>query len=71
VVIFASLSGFLAQVQVARLELDLLLTTALATVAGAALGAWFATERLNAEQLKRVIALALIAVAIKTAWGLL
>ena len=71
VVIFASLSGFLAHVQVARLDTALLVATALATVAGAALGAWLATERLSADQLKRAIAIVLIAVAIKTAWGLL
>jgi uncharacterized membrane protein YfcA len=71
VVIFASLSGFLAHVQVARMDTALLGATALATVAGAALGAWLATERLAAAQLKRVIALVLIAVAVKTAWDLL
>lgn len=71
VVIFASLSGFLAHVQVARIDTALLGATALATVAGAALGAWLATERLAASQLKRVIALVLIAVAIKTGWDLL
>jgi len=71
VVIFASLSGFLAHVQVAQIDTALLAATALATVAGAALGAWLATERLAASQLKRVIALVLIAVAVKTAWDLL
>lgn len=71
VVIFASLSGFLAHVQVARIDTALLGATALATVAGAALGAWLATERLAASQLKRVIALVLIAVAIKTGRDLL
>jgi uncharacterized membrane protein YfcA len=71
VVIFASLSGFLAHVQVAELGTALLLATGLATAAGAALGAWLASEKLRADQLKRIIALVLIAVAIKTAWGLL
>ena len=71
VVIFASLSGFLAHVQVARIDTGLLIVTALATVAGAALGAWLATEHLRADQLKRIIALVLIAVAVKTAWDLL
>lgn len=71
VVIFASLSGFLAHVQVAELSTALLLATGLATAAGAALGAWLASEKLRADQLKRIIALVLIAVAIKTAWGLL
>lgn len=71
VVIFASLSGFLAQVQVARIDPALLVVTALATMGGAALGAWLATERLSAAQLKRAIALVLIVVAVKTAWDLL
>lgn len=71
VVIFASLSGFLAHVQVARIDTALLVVTALATIAGAALGAWLATERLSAHQLKRAIALVLLAVAAKTAWSLL
>lgn len=71
VVIFASLSGFLAHIQVADLGPALLGATALATASGAALGAWMATEKLRADQLKRIIALVLLAVAIKTAWGLL
>ena len=71
VVIFASISGFLAHVQVARIDTGLLVVTALATVAGAALGAWLATERLSGPQLKRIIAVVLIAVAVKTAWDLL
>jgi uncharacterized membrane protein YfcA len=71
VVIFASLSGFLAHVQVAHIDPALLTITAMATVAGAALGAWLATERLSADQLKRAIAIVLIAVADKTAWDLL
>jgi hypothetical protein len=71
VVIFASLTGFLAHAQVARIDPALLTATALATVVGAALGAWLAAERLRANQLKRVIALVLIAVAVKTAWDLL
>lgn len=71
VVIFASLSGFLAHVQVAEISSALLATTAVATGIGAGLGAWLASEKLQAEQLKRVIALVLVAVAIKTAWSLL
>jgi len=71
VVIFASLSGFLAHVQTAHIGLDLLGTTALATAAGAALGAWLASEKLRSDQLKRIIAVVLMAVAAKTAWSLL
>jgi len=71
VVIFASLSGFLAHVQTAHIGLDLLGTTAIATAAGAALGAWLASEKLRSDQLKRIIAVVLMAVAAKTAWSLL
>lgn len=55
----------------ARIGTGLLAATALASAGGAALGAWLASEKLNAQQLKTAIALALIAVALKTAWGLL
>ncbi len=71
VVIFASLSGFLAHVQVARIDTALLAVTAVATIAGAALGAWLATERLSPGQLKRAIAVVLLLVAAKTTWDLL
>jgi hypothetical protein len=70
VVLFASLTGFLAHVGVARIDTGLLLSTGVASAAGAGLGAWLASEKLGGDQLKRVIALVLIAVAVKTAWGL-
>jgi hypothetical protein len=56
---------------VAQIGTSLLVSTAAASAAGAALGAWLASEKLRAEQLKRIIAIVLIAVAAKTAWGLL
>jgi len=71
VVLFASLSGFLAHATVAQIGTALLVSTAVASAAGAGLGAWLASEKLRSEQLKRVIAIVLIAVAVKTAWGLL
>ncbi len=71
VVIFASLSGFLAHASVAQLNMTLLGSTAVASVVGAGLGAWLASEKVGGTQLKRIIALVLIAVAIKTAWSLL
>jgi uncharacterized membrane protein YfcA len=69
--LFASLAGFLAHVGVAKIDSTLLVSSGLASAAGAALGAWLASEKLGSEQLKRVIAVVLIAVAIKTAWDLL
>lgn len=71
VVLFASLSGFLAHATVAQIGTTLLASTAVASAAGAALGAWIASEKLRDEQLKRIIAIVLMAVAIKTARGLL
>jgi hypothetical protein len=71
VVLFASLAGFLAHARVAHLSVALLGSTAVASAAGAGLGAWLVSEKVGGEQLKRIIALVLIAVAIKTAWGLL
>ena len=70
VVLFASLAGFLAHVSVAQIDSTLLISTGLASAAGAGLGAWLASEKLGGNALKRVIALVLIAVAVKTAWGL-
>lgn len=69
-VLFASLAGFLAHVGAAGIGTNLLVSTGFGSAAGAALGAWLASEKLGGDQLKRVIALVLIAVAIKTAWGL-
>jgi uncharacterized membrane protein YfcA len=71
VVIFASLAGFLAHVSVAHISTVLLGSTAVASAAGAGVGAWLASEKLGGSQLKRIIALVLITVALKTAWDLL
>ena len=71
IVIFASLSGFLSHVQTAHIGFDLLGITGIATAAGAALGAWLASEKLRSDQLKRIIAVVLLAVAAKTGWSLL
>ena len=49
VVLFASLAGFLAHVSVARIDSTLLISTGLASAAGAGLGAWLASEKLGGE----------------------
>jgi len=67
VVLFASLTGFLAHVGVAQIDTGLLVSTGVASAVGAGLGAWLASEKLGGDQLKRVIALVLIMVAVKTA----
>lgn len=66
-----SMAGFIAHIQIADLGPPSLGSKALATAAGTVLGAWLSSEKLQADPLKRVIALVSLAVAQKTAWGLL
>ena len=70
VVVFASLSGFLAHVSLAGMSGPLLGSTALGAGCGAALGARLMSDRLKGRQVKVVIGIVLLAVAAKMAWGL-
>ena len=71
VVIFSSLTGFLAHASMAGIHLPLLAWTVAGSAAGAQLGAWWMTDRLQGSQVKRVIGLVLVAIAARVAWGLL
>lgn len=71
VIIFASLSGFLARASLTGIDKPLLLATTVASAGGAALGAWLASEKLKSSQLKFIIAIVLLATAGKMIWGLL
>jgi uncharacterized protein len=71
VVVFASLTGFLAHATLSGVPYALVGATAAASALGAALGAWLMTEKLNNNQLKFVIGLVLLATAVKLIWGLL
>lgn len=71
VIVFASLTGFLAHATLAGIPQALVGVTAAASTLGAALGAWLMTEKLKSSQLKLVIGLVLLATAAKMIWDLL
>lgn len=71
VVIFASLAGFLGHASMAGIEYPLLIWTVLGSAGGAALGSWLMSDRLKGRQVKILIGVVLIGIAIKMAWGLL
>ncbi len=71
VVIFSSFSGFLGHVAMAGMRADLIGFTALGSAAGAMLGARLMSDRLKSRQVKAVIGVVLLAIALKMAWGLM
>lgn len=71
VVIFASLAGFLGHVSLAGINFALLAWTTVGSAGGAVLGSWLMTDKLKGRQVKLLIGLILIAIAVKMAWGLL
>jgi len=70
VVVFASLSGFLAHASLAGVSGPLLGWTAVGASCGAAVGARLMSDRLKGRQVKVVIGIVLLGVAAKIAWGL-
>ena len=70
-IVFASLTGFLAHATLSGVDYVLVGSTAAASIAGAALGAWLMSEKLKSHQLKYVIGVVLLATAAKMVWGLL
>ncbi|MBK7770993.1 MAG: sulfite exporter TauE/SafE family protein [bacterium] len=71
VVIFASLAGFLGHATLAGMDGPLLGWTASGSMAGAALGSWLMSDRLRGPQVKLIIGVVLIVIALKMAVGLL
>jgi len=71
VVIFPSLTGFLAHASLTGIQLPLLAWTVTGSAAGALLGSWLMTDRLRAPQVKTIIGLVLLGIAATMAWGLL
>jgi uncharacterized membrane protein YfcA len=69
-VIFASLAGFLGHATLSGVQPGVVAVTATGSAAGAVLGSWWMTERLKGGQVKRLLALVLVAVAAKIAFGL-
>ncbi len=69
-VVFSSLSGFLGRISLGHLNPALLAVSVAATAAGSLAGARLMTSRISSPQLKRLIAVVLLAAAIKIIWGL-
>ena len=69
-VVFSSLSGFLGRISVGHLNPVLLAVSVVATAAGSLAGAHLMTSRISSPQLKRLIAVVLLAAAIKIIWDL-
>ncbi len=65
IVIFSSMSGFIAHATVGNINPQLLGFTAVGSALGAIVGAWLMTEKLNRNQIKLLIGLVLIGIAIK------
>lgn len=71
IVIFSSLSGFLGHATVGNISAPLLGLTAIGSALGAIMGAWLMTEKLKREQVKIVIGIVLLGIALKMIWSLL
>lgn len=71
VVIFSSLTGFLGHVALAGMSYPLLGWTVAGSAAGAVLGSWLMTDKLKSRQVKLLIGVALLGLAVKMAWGLM
>lgn len=69
-VVFASLSGFLSHATVGNANWTLLGCSLTASLAGAWLGAWLMTSRLDGAQVKKLAAVVLCLIAVKILWGL-
>jgi hypothetical protein len=71
IVIFSSFSGFLGHASLGHMEVPLLGFTALGSALGAVAGAWLVTEKLKRKQVKVVIGVVLLVIALKMTWNLL
>jgi len=71
VVIFASISGFLGHASLAGMNYPLLGWTALGSASGAALGSRLMSDHLKGRQVKLLIGIVLLSIALKMALGLL
>ena len=69
IVVFSSLSGFFGHAALGNINWNLLVFSALGSIAGAIVGSWLMHRKLEAKQVKRVIGIVLYAIALKMAWG--
>jgi len=71
IVIFSSFSGFLGHASMGPMNVPLLSFTAVGSAGGSLLGAWLMSKKLNQAQVKALIGVVLLAIAVKMAWNLL
>ena len=71
IVIFSSLAGFLGHTAMGHINVPLLALSALGSIAGAYLGAWLMTRKLQSAQVKTIIGVVLYLIAAKMLWGLM
>jgi uncharacterized membrane protein YfcA len=69
IVVFSSLSGFFGHAALGNINWNLLIFSAVGSIAGAIVGSWLMHRKLEAKQVKRVIGIVLYIIAIKMAWG--
>jgi len=69
IVIFSSLSGFFGHAAIGDINWQLLLSSAVGSVAGAIVGSWLMYWKLDASQVKRIMGVVLYAIALKMLWG--
>ncbi len=71
IVIFSSFAGFLGHTVIGNINRSLLMFSAIGSVAGALLGAWLMTKKLQSGQVKTIIGVVLYLIAAKMLWGLI
>lgn len=71
IVIFSSLAGFLGHSTMGNMNINLLIYTGIASALGAVIGSWLMTDKLNKKQVKLIIGIVLIGVALKMAYSLI
>lgn len=71
IVIFSSLAGFLGHTALGNINGALLIFSAMGSVAGALMGAWLLTKKLQSSQVKTIIGVVLYVIAAKMLWGLI
>jgi len=71
IVVFASLSGFFGHATLGNINWNLLIFSAIGSIAGALVGSWLMHRKLEAKQVKKIIGIVLYAIAIKMAWSVI
>ena len=71
IVIFSSFAGFLGHTAMGHVNVPLLASSVLGSVAGAFVGAWLMARKLQSGQVKAVIGVALYLIAARMLWGLI